>query len=540
MRIHLSTPQLLQSAQDIEQALLNRIPQEWREHFSQPLPPAQLTAVDLGIDPQQLTEAVSLLQVARSTQQKVLIFGDYDCDGVTATALLWEALREFGITAIPFLPHREKHGYGLSDRVLPDLLASHPDVIITVDNGIVAVDAIATLRDAGITVIISDHHEPGDQLPNAHAIIHSTRLAGVTAAWVLANALVPDQSAQWLDYAALGTIADQVPLVGPSRSFAWHGIQTLRTTTRPSLQALAKIAGLDLTTIDASGVHFGLAPRINAMGRLTDAMEALRALVTRQPDKIAQQMQILQDTNVQRQQLTSDHLQEIAESMAPYSSDRLSIVVGQYHEGIIGLIASKLVDQYYRPSIVITTTPPIAKASCRSVAGIHITEFLRSIDVPYTSLGGHAMAAGFSLAAGDITDFVTKAQQQAQQQISLEVCQPGLEVVGQLAWDCLVPATMSVLAQFSPYGAGNAEPLFQINDLDIIDSKIVGRDGRHRQCTLRDRVSGCTIRSICFDWQRRLGEQWADQHQFVVRLQTSQYRAPQVELQIMAVVPTVG
>ena len=275
---------------------------------------------------------------------------------MTATAVLWESLYSLGVNAQPFLPHREKHGYGLSLVALKEIFEKEkPDLVITVDNGIVAHDEIAWLKQQGVYVIITDHHEALETLPKADVIVHSTLLSGVGVAWFLARELTPKKSEELLDYVALGTVSDQIPLLGASRSLVIEGLRVLRQAKRQSLRVLAEIAGVDLSQANMNTIHFAIAPRINAMGRLYHALDALRALVTQNPARTRELMSKLDSVNAERQQITQDAYSEMKQHRVTNDDDSVTVVIGPYHEGVIGLIATKLVETYSKPAIVIPT-----------------------------------------------------------------------------------------------------------------------------------------------------------------------------------------
>jgi single-stranded-DNA-specific exonuclease len=530
MRLSRTTDQLISSLPQLEELLMQRIPEADRSRFFSPPHPSELLTADHGLAADWLERARERIERAIAGQEKVLIFGDYDCDGITATAILWETLRERGLLAQPFLPHREKHGYGLSVKALEDVWQQfQPQLVITVDNGIVAHQAIAWLKEKQVDVIVTDHHESSGSLPPADVVLHSTKLCGATVSWMLAHALAPDFAKAQLDLAAIGTIADQVPLTGANRSFAWHGLQALRRTQRPSLVALAEVAGLKLAEASSTTVHFGLAPRINAMGRLYDALDALRALVSRHPERVRSLMQNLQTVNLERQELTKESLELVQRAIADHADESIVVVTGDFHEGIIGLIASKLVDLTHKPSIAIAVGGPLAKASCRSVAGCSIIDFLRGLDVPFLSLGGHTMAAGFSVSQEQLETAVQSIRSRAKTDIDRTVLEPSLDVIGPIASGLLNRATPELVARFAPFGAGNAEPLFLLPQTKITGLKVVGRDGKHAQLKLD--YEGRNLAAICFGYREKSARENIT-GDLVVRLAPSAYRNRDLEIQV--------
>lgn len=537
MQIITSSDEIISSQEQLKQLLLDRIPANQQSGFLNPVSPLELAIEDFGVSSAELDKAVTLIEKAIKDQQKILIFGDYDCDGVTATAVLWEALKIKGVSAQPFLPHREKHGYGLTQTALDEILAiQKPDLVITVDNGIVANKEVAWLKEQGVKVIITDHHEPHGDLPKADALIHTTQVTGVGVAWLLGRELLNNrqQAGELLDLTVLGTIADQVPLIGANRSLATAGLLALQQTTRPSLLTLAELAGTDLSQATVNTINYSLAPRINAMGRLYSAMDALRALVTRNPKNTRELMSKLNTVNGERQDITEAAISKVKDSLLSTPEDNYVLAVGDYHEGVIGLIASKLVDKYHKPSLVISNRNGAYKASCRSIPGVHLTELLRSLDSDlFTSLGGHAMAAGFSIEPEKLAEFHNQLRSLSQKSISADLLKPQLKVLGQLAWPLLNLETMDTINQFTPYGAGNEEPLFLLKDIEIVDQRPVGKNGAHLKIQLRNLADGLLASAICFQFKNKLPNNLAPT-QLAIRLKTSTYRRGSVDIEIVA------
>lgn len=535
MRIHKQTEDRITSQQQLRDLLVERIPAEHQDHFIDPLPVAKLTAEQAGIDPQALQQAVKRIRLALEKKQNILIFGDYDCDGVTATAVLWETLFALGINAQPFLPHREKHGYGLSLVALEEIFAKQkPDLLITVDNGIVAQAEVAWLKKNGVDVIITDHHEPRETTPDADCIVHTTLLSGAGVAWFLARELLPELAPSLLDYVTLGTVSDQIPLVGVTRSLVKHGLKVLQAGERPSLRVLAEIAGVDLTQANMNTIHFALAPRINAIGRLYSAIDALRALVTRNPDKTRELMTQLDTVNTQRQQVTQEAVSELKANRVTTDEDAITVVLGPYHEGIIGLLATKLVEQYSKPAIVISNQNENYKASCRSVAGVHITELLRSLPAElFLSLGGHALAAGFSVSPEHYPEMLQRLRAQASLLISPEDLEPTQFAIGELSWDMLQLQTVKTLSLFEPFGAGNREPRFLLSGVKLTDLQQVGKMKNHAQVQIHNPETGKHLRAICFQYEKN-GLVAETVTQVVIKIKASTYRPGTIDVEIVA------
>lgn len=525
----------------VRQLLLDRIPTEHRDTFFTPLHPLELTLEDAKIPEAGFQAGLKIIRDAIAQQKRVLIYGDYDCDGITATAVLWLALKQAGLTARPFLPRREVYGYGLSAQALADLWEKEAyDLVITVDNGIVAHEAITWLVERRIPVVVTDHHHPGETLPEASAIIHSSLLSGVGVAWMIARELGRENASNLLDLTTIGTLADQVPLYGANRSLVVTGLETLRRTQRTSLQTLANVAHIDLPTLTSTGVTFGFAPRLNAMGRLADPMEALRALISTNPERTLNLMQQLESTNTERQGLTQELFVTLQqEALIQVEQERpVLIFVGAYHEGIIGLLASKAVETYHRPTIVISTDRDPWKASARSVKGVSIIELLRTLpDVPFASLGGHALAAGFSLIAATAEQTLADLQSKLYEYYPKDQAILKHEIISSITAGLLNSELLSITQEFQPFGAGNAEPIFLVRNIDAIHQKSVGKQQQHWQLTLKDKTTDFGVNAIFFRAREKYEDDPKTIQSALVRIVPSSYRNRPFDIQVVDAFP---
>lgn len=487
----------------VQQVLFNRGLHDANhvQEFLEPQHPKTLTLQEVGIDPLEMQKALDLLAMAKESGEKVVVFGDYDADGICATAVVWETLHASGFHALPFIPDRRKHGYGLSQAAIAELLADPepPQMVITVDNGIVAHAAIAQLREAGISVILTDHHQP-DALgyPEADAVVHTTKLCGTTVGWMLAHALAPDLAQSKLDLTAIATIADQVELFEANRSFAVFGLEALRRTNRPGLLGLLQIANVDPERLDERSVNYGLAPRINAMGRLENPLDALRALCTTNPTRATDLTNKLQQTNITRQEITSE-MMESAEAIALEQADQRIVVIAsdRYHEGVIGLVAGRLAERFSKPAVVIALGELHGKGSARSVAGVHITELLRTVREELLDIGGHPMAAGFSLRLDAVEVFTQKLQAAALRLVAPEQLEPALELDAVLPASLLHLQLVELLQQCAPFGAGNPAPMFAVEGLTLKAVEPVGAERQHRRFRFINE-SGTEVQGIAF------------------------------------------
>lgn len=448
-----------------------------------------------------LESAVLQVREAINQNQKIIVFGDYDVDGLCATTILWETLHELGADAIPYIPHREKEGYGLSRTALNHVIETyHPDLIITVDNGISAASEIDYAISQGIEIIVTDHHALPQNLPQT-TIIHDHHVCGAFVAWKLACALkntpgthlVPGNIAdidpklrEKLGLVALGTICDIIPLTPENKSAVKHGLVELRHTSRPGIRALCEIANISQSQISTYHLGFTLGPRLNAQGRLDSAMNALRLLCTTNSTRAYQLAASINNLNTQRQDLTKE-LATQAEQLAQASTANLLFVGHQsWNPGVIGLIASHLVKTYYKPAIVWGASedhPQALKASARSIEGFNIIEAIRKYQHLLLHHGGHPMAAGFSVQQTMLSEFRQQIITYAQDQLSADLLIPKLYIDTLLPPHLINLDTYQALTQLSPFGTAFPEPIFGIEKISYSDKKIVGQ--KHLKLTLQ-------------------------------------------------------
>ncbi len=471
----------------LSQVLLQNRQLDQDKIFFQPPHPTELALDTVGINRSATHSIIDRLILARDKHQSVLIFGDYDADGICATAIMWLGLKEFGLVAKPFISRREKHGYGISHAALDEILAqTKPDLIITVDNGIVAHSPVQRLRELGIDVIITDHHLPEATLPPANYIFHTTQLCGASVAWMLVREVLSSQNrsvvlaSELLDLAGIATIADQVPLVAANRSFAKFGLAALAVTKRVGLQALFKVAQIEPAGLDTQAVNYAIAPRINAMGRLEHGLDALRLLCTNNRDTAQTLADKLGQTNIRRQDLTSEMVATAKSQAETWQNEHIIVVhSAEFHEGVIGLIAGKLMEEFYKPAIVMSIGETKVKASARSVAGVNIVELIREVRSDLLEVGGHPMAAGFGLEPAKIEIVTQRLKVLAKTKIDQQLLQPRIDV------ECLLPFNLTTvkiaqeLQQFEPFGQANPEPVFGWQNLVVMDAFTLGKEAKH-------------------------------------------------------------
>ncbi|MEK7160342.1 MAG: single-stranded-DNA-specific exonuclease RecJ, partial [Patescibacteria group bacterium] len=371
---------------------------------------SDVTIKSVKIDKANLQKALNRIHKAIKSNEKIIIYGDYDVDGICGTAILWETLNSLKANVMPYIPSRFSEGYGLSKEGIDVLIKNENlGLIITVDNGIVANEAVDFAKKQGIDVIITDHHVPSKKLPNAFSIVHTTLLCGAGAAYLLANSIWQVANSRkttrhspyatsHLELVALATVADLVPLTKANRTLVKFGLLSLQKTKRVGLLALIEKSKIKKEEIGVYEVGHIIAPRLNAMGRLSSAMDSLRLVCTNNRKRAEDLSGILSKTNFERQQLTVDILNHARNKVREKTLKNLIFIADEsYQQGIIGLVAGRLVEEYYLPSIVISKGKEFSKASARSVKGFNIIEFLREASDLLVDVGGHPMAAGFTV-----------------------------------------------------------------------------------------------------------------------------------------------
>jgi len=458
--------------------------------FLKPKSPNDISPEEVEINVDELKKAQQLIDKAIKEKQRVLVYGDYDADGVCATAILWETLYEMGADVLPFIPHREKHGYGMTISTLEEIFEKSekkPDLIITVDNGIVAHAAFQWLLDRGVQTILTDHHQIDETgYPPATAIVHTTKLCGATVAWMLAKYLHPEKAATLLDLCGIATIADQVQLLEANRSFAKHGLAALRDTKRIGLIELISLAGLQKDRIDERAVNYAIAPRINAMGRIGSALEALRAICSKNPKHAKQMVGKLHDTNAERQGLTTSLIEQALVGKSSWENEHIIVIDSfEFHEGVVGLVAGRLTELFFKPAIVISKNDGrTAKGSARSIPGVNITEMLREVREHLVDIGGHPMAAGFSIQEKEIDAFRVKLQNLAKSQITSEMMEKTIYADCELNLREINREMYDAIQQLHPFGQGNYEPQFLLKKVSMEKCKFVGKQKEHLSCEI--------------------------------------------------------
>jgi len=456
------------------------------EGFFHPPHPKDLSLKSSGLSASRVTSAIRLIRSHIQQNHPIAVYGDYDVDGICATAVIWETLHAHSPHVFPHIPHRKDEGYGLTQKGIDHCLSQDAKLIITVDNGIVAHEQIEYCRSRGCDVIVIDHHEPVDTLPKANVLLHSTATTATGLSWFFSREFQnsdqrPTNNDQ-LSLVSLATICDIVPLMGLNRSLAKFGLIELNQTRRPGLLALFRESGLTAAndqraTINSYHVGFIIGPRLNAMGRLEHALDSLRLLCTTDPDRAAKLAVALNDTNRSRQDLTVSAFTHAQTLVDENNLPSLIIVADtSYDQGIIGLIAARLVEKYHRPAIAVSIGEAESKASARSVAGFNITDHIRTAGDLLTSVGGHAMAAGFSFSNAHLEQVIS-ALSHPEIDPDLFVKSRRIDVEAPLS--AINLDLYLRLLDFEPYGLGNPQPVFSTSNIQITNIRYVGRDNQH-------------------------------------------------------------
>ena len=445
-----------------------------------------------------MEEAASRIADAFEASERIAIFGDYDADGVTATAILSRFFAEAGFAPLTSLPSRFGEGYGLTSAAVDDLKDKGVTLIVTVDNGTRAFEAISHARAEGVDVVVTDHHDVGSSLPDAVAVVNPKRegspgellhLCGAGVAFMLTMALrkrlrernrlaSPEPNIrQHLDLVAIGAIADSVELVGANRIFAKHGLVEIARSKKSGIRALIEVAGSRADKLTPGAVAFQLAPRINAAGRLSDAGRALKLMLSDDESESSTIARELDAANRERQAVEERIVTEAMSILAadPRLPSRSAIVLSSdgWHVGVVGIVAAKIAQRFCRPAVVITRDSRPPRGSARSFTGINMVEALSSCGDLLVKFGGHAMAAGLSVEESSIEAF-TERFDEACAALAPLTSPNSLSIDARVSADELTEELAAGIASMGPFGAGNPEPVLMLDEAEIVDRRIVG------------------------------------------------------------------
>lgn len=448
-----------------------------------------------------MDRTVERVQQAIQNGEQILIFGDYDADGVSSTTVLFLALQELGADVEFYIPNRFTEGYGPNEAAFRWAHGAGFSLIITVDTGIAAVHEAQVAKDLGVDLIITDHHEPPPELPEALAIIHPKLeggvypfhyLAGVGVAFKVAHALLGRVPEHLLEIAVIGTVADLVSLHGENRLLVQRGLKQMRATKRVGLQALFKVGNVSQNEITEESIGFSLAPRINAVGRLEDAAPAVHLLLSEDPEEAKELAAEIDELNKLRKdivkQITEEAIAEVENNYPPEKNKVLVLAKEGWNPGVIGIVASKLVERFYRPTIILNIDPEkqTAKGSARSIAGFDLFANLSDCRELLPHFGGHPMAAGMTLHMHDVEELRRRLNEQAEAILTAEDFIPITTVDAICKVEDVTLSAIEEMQKLAPFGVGNPKPRIAVQDAELESIRAIGSDGSHLKMALRD------------------------------------------------------
>lgn len=470
-----------------------------------------------------MDKAVERILIALRENEKIMVYGDYDVDGITASSLLYLILNKLGAQVAYYLPNRLVEGYGLSPDGIDKAASQGVSLIVSVDTGVTAVEEVEYARSKGIECILTDHHEPGETLPNAVALVNPKQkechytggeLSGVGVAFKLAQALYQrlqqDESEleEHLDLVALGTSADIVPLVGENRILTKFGIRQISGTTKPGLKSLTFVSGLMGKEIGTGQVVFILAPRINAIGRLGDAQLAIKLLTTRDEKVAAEIARKLDTENQRRKNIDEKTLNEALEQIrktVDVDNDRAIVLASEgWHPGVIGIVASRLVERYHLPTVMIAIDNDEGKGSARSIPGFHLTKALKQCEDLLLRYGGHKYAAGLTIAPDKIDKFRERLKGVSGKELSDDDLIAKLHIDTEIELSQINSKFLDIIESFAPFGPQNMRPIFLTRNCEILGQPYcVGKN--HLKMKVRKGDSVFDVIGFGFgDWARQL------------------------------------
>lgn len=465
-----------------------------------------------------MQKAVDRLNVALCRNERILVYGDYDVDGCTAVALVYKFLVKFYSNIDFYIPDRYDEGYGISKKGVDFAAECGVKLIIVLDCGIKAVDEIAYAKSLGIDFIICDHHVPDDVLPDAAAILNPkrkdnvypyTHLSGCGVgfkfmqAFAANNGIEFNQLTQLLDLCAISIASDIVPIMGENRILASHGLRCLNSNPGIGLQAIVEVCGLGDRELSMGDIIFRIGPRINASGRMQNGREAVELLVEKDYQAALEKAERINLYNEARKDLDKQMTEEAINRVAKMTNldDRRSIVIynEEWHKGVIGIVASRLTELYYRPAVVLTRSEGMATGSARSVSGFDVYKAVQSCADLLENFGGHTYAAGLTLKAENVAEFSRRFENYVTEHIQDEQTQPALDIDAYLDFKDVTFKFYQQLKRFAPFGPGNERPTFCTRRVyDYGTSKVVGRGQEHIKLELVDNKSNNVMNGIAF------------------------------------------
>lgn len=458
--------------------------------------------IDQLISPEKqfpdIPKVIKRLEKAIKEEEKIIIYGDFDVDGITGTAILWETLFGLGAKVTPYIPHRVTEGYGLHAEALEKFANEEVKVVISVDCGITAVEEAQLAKKLGIDLIITDHHHPLEAVPASFALIHTESLCGSGVAFKLTWQILKNFQKDFqisdllkiVDLAAIGTVADMVPLLGENRVIVTLGMEQIKKTPRLGVAAMLEEAVIKRENLRVYDISFVIAPRLNSMGRLESAMDSLRLLLTKNQERAALLALRVSQTNQERQRILQENLLHAQELVATQVDNKIIIIWHEsYIQGVIGLIAGRILEQTGKPTIVIAKDEGKSKGSARSIEGLSIVETIGNFAHLLDNHGGHHMAAGFTIPTENLEQFQKELQDHVATKYNGVALNPVLKVEAELKAEEVSLNLFDKLESFKPFGIGNPEPVFLLKNLEIIDKKLVGKTSNHLKLNLRNNAN---------------------------------------------------
>ena len=503
--------------------------------------------------------AVTRLNEALGRKERILVYGDYDVDGCTAVALVYKFLQQFYSNVDYYIPDRYEEGYGVSHKGVDFAYETGVKLIIVLDCGIKAIDEIAYAKEKGIDFIICDHHVPDDQLPPAIAILNAKRtestypyphLSGcgvgfkLMQAFAISNGIPFSRLIPLLDLCAVSIASDIVPIMGENRILAYHGLRQLNSNPSIGLKAIIDICGLTDREITINDIIFKIGPRINASGRKQNGKEAVSLLVERNYKTAFNQASQINQYNEQRKDLDkamTEQANQIVEKLTDHQQQKAIVIYNEeWHKGVIGIVASRLTEIYYRPAVVLTRNEDMATGSARSVAGFDVYSAIASCRDLLENFGGHTYAAGLSMKAEHVEEFKRRFQAYVEEHIQPAQTQPILNIDAVIGFQDITHKLFTDLKKFQPFGPDNQKPVFCTHHVyDYGTSKVVGRDQEHIKLELVDDNSSHVMNGIAFG-QSSQARYIKTKHSFDIAytLEDNTHKRGEIQLQIEDIRPT--
>jgi single-stranded-DNA-specific exonuclease len=498
-----------------------------------------------------ISQAVSRVYKAVLSREKIAVYGDFDVDGVTAIVILVEGLSRLGAEVIPYIPDRVNEGHGLKIPALEKLQAQGASLVITADCGITDLKEVEQAQDMGMDMIITDHHMPLGSLPRAVAVVDPKRrdsvypfpdLAGAGVAFKLLQALFhKDSREKWLarllDLVGLATITDLVSLVGENRYLVKEGLKELNNSSRVGIQEMVKLAGLKPGELDDEDISWVLGPRLNSAGRMNDASTSYQLLTTQSPEEARLLALELEEKNAERQKLTTEVLNRTRERLA--AKLHLPVLIDgdeSYSVGVIGLVAGKLVDEFYKPAIIINLGPELCQGSCRSIVEFDIVSALAECRDLLTAFGGHPLAAGFTVARRNLAQLEQRLVNLATDQLGHLDLRPELVIDAELPLTVLAGDTFNLMQKLSPFGHGNPQPTFLTRQVEVSECRDFGKQGEWLRLKLKQ--GNVIWQAVDFESQKKR-EEIPSHIDIVYNLEKSRWNGEEVlSLNLLDFAPT--